>query len=115
MPNVRRLYLYILSLAWNTVKYLEESASSVYQKADLKSTFKNSLQLASLDLISSCCGIGLLVGIMALLTLCAFKVILSDPSALGVITIFETDSAGWFIGCSSVISWFIMSCITFDT
>ena len=38
----------------------------------------------------------------------ASKVILGDPSALGIITIFETHGAGWFIGYSSIIYWLIL-------
>ena len=54
--------------------------------------------------MSSCRGIGWLVGIMALLTLCASSVTLIEPSVSGAITAFETHGAGWFIGCSSMIS-----------
>ena len=49
MPIVSRLYLYSLSLVWNTATYLEESSNSIYQKADLKSIFEKSVQTASLD------------------------------------------------------------------
>ena len=50
MPIVSHLYLYSLSLAWNSVTYLEESSNSIYQKADLKSIFEKIVQTASLDL-----------------------------------------------------------------
>ena len=40
MPTVRFLYLYSLSLTWNTVTYLQESSNSICQKADLKSVFE---------------------------------------------------------------------------
>ena len=108
-------FICVFIFAWNTVKYLEESSCSIYQKTDMKSIFKNSVQPASLDLISSCDGIGWLVGIIDLLMLFGSKVILSVPSALGFITIFETHGEGWFIGCSLVISCLIMSSITFGS
>ena len=37
-PKVKRLHLHNLSLAWNTVKYLDSAGSnSIYHKAHLKS------------------------------------------------------------------------------
>ena len=54
--------------------------------------------------MSSCCGVGWLVGIMALLMLRASSVIQIEPSVFGAITVFQTHGAGWFIGCSSMIS-----------
>ena len=102
-------------MAWNTVSYLDDSSSSVCQNADLKSIFENHLHPASFALMSSCCGMGWLVGIMALLTLHASSVILIEWSVFGAITAFETHGAGWFIGCFSMISWFIISGIILDT
>ena len=66
--------------------------------------FENHLHPVSFALMSSCCGVGWLVDIMALLTLQALSVILIEPSVFGAITAFETHGAGWFIGCSSMIS-----------
>ena len=66
--------------------------------------FENHLHPVSFALMSSYCGVGWLVDIMALLTLQALSVILIEPSVFGAITAFETYGAGWFIGCSSMIS-----------
>ena len=88
----------------NTVRHFDDSSSSICQNADLKSIFENYLHPSSFALMSSCRGIGWLVGIMALLTLHASSVILFESSVFGAIAAFETHGAGWFIGCFSMIS-----------
>ena len=50
-PIVRRLYQYSLSLAWNTVRWREFSASSICQKADFKSIFEKTLATESFALM----------------------------------------------------------------
>ena len=42
---------------------------------------------------------------------CASRVVLIEMSISAAIKAFGTEGAGWFIWCSSLIFWFIISCI----